>query len=83
MTNIEMLRRMVEANVTHILFEYNGKDCGIDPFAPNDIDIWCGDKAKSCTSVDEVMNEPLFDGKSLNEIADEIADQTADQVGID
>ena len=26
--------------ISHITFEYNGKDCGVDPFNNNDFDVW-------------------------------------------
>lgn len=34
--------------------------------------MWYGDKAFTASSIDEVMNITLFDGKSLNEISDTV-----------
>ena len=57
---------------THILFEYNDKNCGLDPLARDEIDMWYGECCYTAKSFDEAMDYPLFDGKSLNQIADEV-----------
>ena len=59
---------------SHIMFAYDGKDCGIDPLSKNSIDIWCGDNQINVDSVEKAMEYPLFCGKSLSEIADVITD---------
>ena len=57
------LRDYIASLCSHVTFDFHGKSCGVDPLAPDQIDLWCGDEA---------MNTPFFDGKSLNEIADKI-----------
>lgn len=59
--------------VSHLLFEYNGRNCGIDPLSHTEFEIWYGDKAETMNSADDVFNELFFDGKSLTEIFPEIA----------
>ena len=69
---IEHLREEIESLASHILFEYKGMPCGIDPISMEHIDIWCGEDAVTATSVDEAMSYFLFNGKCLNDIAAEI-----------
>ena len=57
-----------------ITFEYNGANCGIDPYSKNNFEIWYGENLISVNSVDEVMNTKLFDGKSLTEIFNDITE---------
>ena len=72
MATREELKDRIASICTHVLFEYNGKDCGVDPFAEDQFDMWYGDKWIEAHSIDEVMTTPLFDVKSLNEIANRI-----------
>ncbi len=39
-----------------ITFEYNGKNCGIDPLSLNKFVMWYGDDETVAESVDEVMS---------------------------
>lgn len=57
-----------------ITFEYNGANCGVEPYSENDFEIWYGENDVSVNSVDEVMNVKLFDGKSLAEIFNDITE---------
>lgn len=66
------LRGRIESLCTHILFDYNGKECGVDPFNTEHFDMWCGDAFMEAHSTDEVMQVPFFDGKALEDIADQI-----------
>ncbi|MBQ3337495.1 MAG: hypothetical protein IJG80_08840 [Selenomonadaceae bacterium] len=66
------LKEQISKMYSHILFEYDGKDCGVDPLARNEIVVWFGEKNLTAHSVDEAMQVKLFDSKSLNDIAKEI-----------
>ena len=66
------LRYRINSLIHHVLFDYKGIPCGVDPFSHKEFDVWYGDKAETMTSIDEVMNKPFFDGKSLTEIVPEI-----------
>lgn len=57
---------------SHVLFEYKGKSCGVDPLTKNLFNIWFGNELISAYSIEEVMGLIFFDGKSLNDIAEEI-----------
>lgn len=66
------LRDRIESLCTHILFDYNEKECGVDPFNTEHFDMWCGDVFMEVHSIDEVMQVPFFDGKALEDITDQI-----------
>lgn len=71
MTAIELKKRISEL-VTHVTFEYRGKQCGVDPLSATDIEMWYGDEEVTAKSIDEVMSVSFFDEKSLNDIADKL-----------
>lgn len=73
MTAVQIKNRINEL-CSVVTFDYNGKSCGIDPLSNDNFDMWYGDKAKTAVSIDDVMNDRFFDGKSLTEIADKITD---------
>ena len=66
------LRDRINSICTHVLFDYNGKECGVDPFSEDDFDMWCGDDYMKAHSIDEVMKTPFFSGKALEDIVDQL-----------
>ena len=63
------------SNLTgHITFEYDGSSCGIDPLAVNIFDMWFGDKETTVNSIDNVVNDNFFNGKSLKDIWDNVTE---------
>ncbi len=68
----DKIKSRISEIASHFTFEYRGKKAGVDPFSKNDFDMWFGDNDKKATSIEEVMNDKFFDGKSLTEIAEEI-----------
>ena len=66
------LQSRIESLFSHILFRYQGRDCGIDPTSRTSIDVWYGEETRNFTSVEEVMRTPFFDGKALQDICDGI-----------
>ena len=69
---IQALKQRIESLANHVLFDYNGKTCGVDPFNAHHFEMWYGDQDYDATSIDDIMNARLFDGKSLTEIFDQI-----------
>lgn len=59
---------------SHVLFEYKGKSCGVDPLSRNQFNMWYGSEGTTVSSIDEVMTTKFFDGKSLKEIWDHITE---------
>ena len=58
-------------------FIYDGKDGNVDPYYipetnSDEFLLYYNGTEQTVTSIDEVMNTPFINGKSLNEIADKI-----------
>lgn len=66
------LRDRINSICTHVLFDYNGKECGVDPLNEKHFDMWCGDDFMEAHSIDEVMRAPFFEEKPLEEIVDQL-----------
>jgi hypothetical protein len=62
----------LEELVSHFLFEYNGKNCGIDPISRNEYHLWYGDHSKIVYSIEEVAQSRIWDGNILSEIFEDI-----------
>lgn len=69
---VKDLRDRINSICTHVLFDYNGKECGVDPFSEKHFDMWCGDDFMEAHSIDEVMKVPFFEGKALEDIAGQL-----------
>ncbi|MBR6887073.1 MAG: hypothetical protein IKN16_01340 [Selenomonadaceae bacterium] len=65
------LKEQIEKMNSHVLFDYDGKNCGVDPITKNEIAMWFGGEYLTAR-LEEVMQIKLFAGKSLNDIASEI-----------
>lgn len=59
---------------SHVMFEYNGYSCGVDPLSLDKFDMWYGDKSMTAHSIEEVMETKFFDGESLKDIWNDITD---------
>lgn len=70
---LDKLKQLINETCSHVLFCYNGQNCGIDPFLPY-FAIWYGEKDKKCDTLDEALNIKLFEGKSLIDIIDNTYD---------
>lgn len=68
----DAMKNQIDSLVSHILFDYSGKPCGIDPINRKHIDMWYGDDDYCAKSIDDAMAFPLFNGKSLSEICENI-----------
>ena len=76
MTN-DKVRIIIERGWSLFGFEYNGKECHVDPYFDSKTNrqvylLYCQGEEMAVFSVDEAMNTPFFDGKPLNEIAEAI-----------
>lgn len=69
---VDKIKNRIAEMASHITFDYDGKNCGIDPLARNKIDMWFGDNYMTALSLDEAMETPFFNGKSLIDIANVI-----------
>ena len=66
------LRDRINSICAHVLFDYHGKECGVDPFNKNHFDMWYGDDFMKVHSIDEVMKAPFFEGKALEDIVNQL-----------
>lgn len=58
-----------------IAFSFGGKQSGVMPEVANHkktYHVWYGEKTKDYLSVDELVNDRFFDGKSIKEIFNEL-----------
>lgn len=72
MNNVDDLYGFVDSHASHVMFEYKGKSCGIDPFCDTNIDMWYGEKCETFTSIESVFSTPFFDGKTIADIFAEV-----------
>ncbi len=70
--NPQDLRNWIDSLTQDISFEYRGIWGSICPFSRSDISVSYDGKEASYTSVDDVMNSTLIDGKPLKEICADI-----------
>lgn len=66
------LKNSINSLCTHVLFEYKGESCGVDPFNAKHFDMWYGAKNMEAHSIEEVMKSPFFDGQALEDIVDQL-----------
>ena len=73
---VERIRKIIDEGVSLFEFEYNGKDGNIDHYYEkgegHSFLLWFDGDEKTVYTLDDVMNDPFFDGKSLSEIANKI-----------
>lgn len=70
--NPKDLYQLINSLSTDIEFDYAGGHGFICPFSRSNISIGFLENEKTCTSVDEAMSAPIFNGKSLNEVSGSI-----------
>lgn len=73
--SIEALKQTMELYINDVLFDFNGKKCGITSQVKDYIptfQCWCGKKAKEYADVDSLLNDDFFDGKKLTDIISEV-----------
>lgn len=68
----EDLKKWILSLEQDIQFEYNGVDGSICPFSKNDISLTFLDISKDYGSIEELMNDKVISGKSLNQISQEL-----------
>lgn len=69
---IAEVKDYLAALTSHVTFEYNGFNCGVDPYTKTKFEMWYGQKDATMTSIEAVMTTKFFDGKSLEEIWDDV-----------
>lgn len=72
--SITEVKKFLTTVFSHVTFEYNGLNCGIDPYNKAKFVMWYGDKTTTVNSIEAVMTTKFFDGKSLEEIWNDIVE---------
>ena len=70
--NSQDIRNRIAEMSSHVLFTYQGVKGGVDPISSEYFEIWFGDASDVATSLDAVMQLPIFNGLSLNAITEDI-----------
>ncbi len=70
--SVDEIRDYITSLCSHLTFDFEGKSCGVDPLAPDQFDMWCGDDFMEAHSIDEVMKAPFFEGKALENIVNQL-----------
>lgn len=71
--NLEEIRNAIDSLVSFFGFNYNQKNCGVDPISHTQYEMWYGEEETyTAKSIEEVLSVPMFNGKSINEIYTEI-----------
>ena len=68
----EKLYKLIDSLAGDIDFTYKGKHGSICPFSRTDIALAYDSNVHSHTSISDVLNDKMFDGKCLNEISERI-----------
>lgn len=73
----EKIKNRIEQCATLFGFEYNGKEGNIDPYyipktKSNEYLLFFDGTETIVKTIDEVMNTPFVDGKSIKDIYDQI-----------
>ena len=72
MTAIE-LRKRIESILTDVVFEYHGKAGCINPWNDHKFEVGFNNEIfRTYNNIEDVMKDPIYDGKCLNEIAEEL-----------
>ncbi|WP_312503955.1 hypothetical protein [Lacrimispora sp.] len=69
------LKQIIADCCNDIVFSYNNVPSGITSEVENRIptfQAWHGEDIKEYGSIDDVMNDPFYSGKSLNDLAESI-----------
>lgn len=67
------LRDEILSILNDVVFTYHGKTACINPFHEHKFEVGFGNEAiRTYEDIDDLMSDPIYDGKCLNEIADQI-----------
>ena len=70
--NTEEIKNLILSLVQDVVFEYDNKTCCINPWSRTKFEVGYNDIVKIYSDIDDLMNDTIFDGRSLSDIADEI-----------
>lgn len=76
MSDIGNIKEKLDSEILDVAFSYNGEDVFIMPKGSKVYDVWYGtgenEVKQTYTSLEDLMTDKFYNGKSLEEIADRI-----------
>ena len=67
------LQRQIGEDYNDMSFVYNGKPAGVTSTVTNYVptfQVWYGENTKTYGTIDEVMNDKFYDGKSIADLSE-------------
>nr|DAG52956.1 MAG TPA: hypothetical protein [Caudoviricetes sp.] len=71
--NPKNLKELILSLTQDVVFEYDGAVACINPWNAKKIEVGYDDKMKTYDNIDDVMNDPIYHGKSLQEISEQLS----------
>ena len=68
----EKLKELILSLTQDVIFEYDGAVACINPWNETRIEVGYDDKMKTYDNIDDVMSDPFYHGKSLQEISEQL-----------
>lgn len=69
---IEDLKKLILSLSQDVIFQVNGKTVCINPWNEHKFEVGFGDINREYNNIDFLLNDKIYDGKSLNEISEQI-----------
>lgn len=66
------LKKQILSLTQDITFDYHGKTACINPWSEDKFEVGFGDVAKIYSNIEDLMNDPLYGGKSLSQICNQL-----------
>lgn len=66
------LKELILSLTQDVVFEYDGAVACINPWNETKIEVGYDDEMKTYDNIDDVMNDPIYHGKSLQEISEQL-----------
>lgn len=67
------LKAEILSMLNDVVFQYHGKTACINPYNEHKFEVGFGNEvSRLYTDIEDLMADPIYDGKCLNEIADQI-----------
>ena len=68
----EKIKNRIDECCSLFAFRYHEKEGHVDPYSSEEFLLWYQGAEMTVNSIDEVMNTPFFDGRTLADISEEI-----------
>ena len=72
--NFEDFKSYLSCLTSHVLFQFHGKPCGVDPISKERYDVWCGSDSRTMDNLEQVLTTPMFDHQPLQKVFNQIQD---------